>query len=91
LHDWEDYASVPGSLKSGDSPDEIESYLANEFTGNDTKFQHEVRRLRKQMLWAKKGHYSQIHAAESEIRELKRRWLRKMIQRKVPRNSGIRG
>ena len=45
----------------------------------------EVRRLRMRISNAKKGRSNQNHKAETEIRELKKRWETRMIERKVPK------
>ena len=45
----------------------------------------EVRRLRICMRNAKKGCSNQNHKAETEIRELKKRWKTRMLEKKVPK------
>jgi hypothetical protein len=74
LTDFADDVGIPGDLRAD---------LAEELEGRHTNFQKEVKRLRIKMTYSEKGRSNQNHAAEFEIRELKRRWRRKMIQKRV--------
>ena len=66
-------------------PTDLRCDLAPEVTGRHTKFQEEVRRLKVRMTYSETGRSNQNHKAELEIRELKRRWRRKMIDKQVPK------
>jgi hypothetical protein len=50
-------------------PTDIRTDLASYFTGRDTDFMREVRRLRIKVKYAEKGRHNQNHAAEREIRD----------------------
>jgi hypothetical protein len=50
-------------------PTDIRTDLASYFTGRDTDFMREVRRLRIKVTYAEKGRHNQNHAAEREIRD----------------------
>jgi hypothetical protein len=66
-------------------PTDIRTDLASYFTGRDTDFLKEVRRLRIKITYAEKGRHNQNHAAEREIRDLKRRWHNKMTGKRAPK------
>jgi hypothetical protein len=56
---------------------------APEMVGSNTDFQKEIRRIRTKMTFSEPGRSSQNHYAELEIRELKRRFWRKMVEKNV--------
>ena len=67
-------------------PDTVFCDLAPEYVGPRTPFMKEVRRLKIRMRNAEKGRTEkQNHKAEVEIRELKKQWKTRMVERKVPR------
>ena len=66
-------------------PADMRADLAPELTGKHTDFQKEVRRLRMKMTWSEADRKNQNHRAELEIRNLKRRWRRRMVDRRVPK------
>jgi hypothetical protein len=66
-------------------PTDIRTDLASYFTGNDTAFVKETKRLHIKVTYAEKGRHIQNHAAEREIRNLKRRWHSKMTTKSVPK------
>ncbi|MHA7927758.1 MAG: hypothetical protein ACX936_21375, partial [Marinobacter sp.] len=66
-------------------PTDLRADLAAELTGKNTKFQKEARRLKIKVTYAEVDRKNQNHAAELEIRELKRRWRRKMSGKSVPK------
>jgi hypothetical protein len=55
-------------------PTDIRTDLATYFTGRDTDFVKETKRLHIRVTYAEKGRHIQNHVAEREIRDLKRRW-----------------
>jgi hypothetical protein len=61
-------------------PDTLVCDLATEQTGRNTPMMQEVRRLRICMRNAEKGRSNQNHKAETEIRELKKRWKIRMVE-----------
>jgi hypothetical protein len=55
-------------------PTDLRADLASYFSGRaETEFVKEAKRLRIKLTYAEKGHHNQNHAAEREIRDLKRR------------------
>lgn len=66
-------------------PTDIRTDLASYFTGKETSFVKEARRLRIKITYAEKGRHIQNHAAEREIRDIKRRWHAKMIAKRIPK------
>jgi hypothetical protein len=58
--------------------------LASEQVGTHAPMMKEIRQFRIKLHSAKKGRSIQNHRAETEIRELKRRWKARMVERKVP-------
>jgi predicted GIY-YIG superfamily endonuclease len=66
-------------------PDTLVCDLATKQTGKNTPMIKEVRHLRIRVQNAEKGHSNQNHKAETKIRELKKRWKTRMIERKVPK------
>jgi hypothetical protein len=58
--------------------------LATEQVGTHTPMMKEIRQLRIKLHSAEKGRSIQNHRAELEIREVKRRWKARMVERKVP-------
>jgi hypothetical protein len=66
-------------------PTDIRTDLASYFTGRDTDFVKEAKRLHINVTYAEKGRHIQNHAAEREIRDLKRRWHSKMTTKTVPK------
>jgi hypothetical protein len=67
-------------------PTDIRADLASYFTGRDTDFMREVRRLRIKVTYAEKERHNQNHAAEREIRDLKRRgWHNKTTNKRAPK------
>jgi hypothetical protein len=53
-------------------PTNIQTDLGTYLTGHDTEFVKETKRLHIQVTYAEKGRHNQNHAAEREIRDLKR-------------------
>ena len=76
LMDFSDDVGIPSDLRAD---------LAPELTGKRKPFQDEIRRLRVKLTFSEAERKNQNHRAELEIRELKRHWRRKMVQRQVPR------
>ena len=66
-------------------PDTLVCNLATEQTGWHTPMMKEVWRLQIKMQNAEKGRSNQNHKAETKIRELKKRWKTRMIEKKVPK------
>jgi hypothetical protein len=66
-------------------PTDLRADLAGYFTGNDSEFVKETKRLKIKVTYAEKGRHRQNHAAEREIRNLKRRWHNKMTTKRVPK------
>jgi hypothetical protein len=66
-------------------PTDIRTDLATYFTGRDTEFVKETKRLHIRVTYAEKGRHNQNHAAEREIRDLNRRWHSKMTMKIVPK------
>jgi hypothetical protein len=66
-------------------PTDIRTDLATYFTGRETEFVKETKRLHIRVTYAEKGRHNQNHAAEREIRDLKRRWHSKMTTKVVPK------
>jgi hypothetical protein len=58
--------------------------LATEQVGPHTPMMREIRRLRIKLHSSEKGRSIQNHRAETEIRELKRRWKARMVEKHVP-------
>jgi hypothetical protein len=59
--------------------------LAMEQVGPHTPMMREIRHLQICLFNAEKGHSSQNHKAETQIRELKARWKTCMTERQVPK------
>jgi hypothetical protein len=76
LRDFVDDVGIPNTLVCD---------LATEQVGSYTPMMREVRHYRIRMHNAEKGHSSQNHKAETEIRELKARWKTCMTERQVPK------
>jgi hypothetical protein len=66
-------------------PTNIRTDLASYFTGNETAFVKETKRLHIKVTYAEKGQHIQNHVAEREIHNLKRRWHSKMTTKSVPK------
>jgi hypothetical protein len=67
-------------------PTDIRTDLATYFTGHNTDFIKETKRLRIKVTYAEKGRHNQNHAApEREIRNLKRRWHGKITAKAIPK------
>jgi predicted GIY-YIG superfamily endonuclease len=67
-------------------PTDLRADLASYFTGRNIEFVKEAKRLRiKLTTYAEKGRHNQNHAAEREIRDLKRRWHNKMVGKNAPK------
>jgi hypothetical protein len=66
-------------------PTDIRTDLASYFTGHNTNFVKETKRLHIKVTYAEKGRHNQNHAAEREIRNLKRRWHNKMTAKAIPK------
>jgi hypothetical protein len=66
-------------------PTDLRADLGSYFTGRDTEFVKESKRLRIKVTYAEKGRHNQNHAAEREIRDLKRRWHNKMVEKRAPK------
>jgi hypothetical protein len=58
--------------------------LATEQVGPHTPMMKEIRRVSIKLHNSEKGRSTQNHRAETEIRELKRRWKAQMIEKNVP-------
>jgi Reverse transcriptase (RNA-dependent DNA polymerase) len=58
---------------------------ASEFTGKNTEFVKEARRMRIKLLNSEQGRKNQNHAAEREIGFLAKRWKLRMAKKDVPR------
>ena len=65
-------------------PSDLRADLASYFVGRETHFVKEAKRLRIKLTYAEKGRHEQNYAAELEIRELKRGWNRKMVEKNIP-------
>ena len=76
LQDFADDVGIPETLVCD---------LATEQTGKNTPMMKEVRRLRIRMRNSEKGRSNQNHKAETEIRELKKRWKTRMVEKNVPK------
>jgi hypothetical protein len=66
-------------------PTDLRADLASYFSGRHTEFVKEAKRLRVKLTYAEKGRHNQNHAAEREIRDLKRRWHNKMVSKGAPK------
>jgi len=66
-------------------PETLVTDGAGEFTGRDTEFVKEARRVRTKLRTAEQGRKNQNHAAEREIGFLSKRWKLRMLRRCVPR------
>jgi hypothetical protein len=75
LNDFVDDVGIPNTLICD---------LATEQVGPHTPMMKEIRKLRIKLHNSEKGRSSQNHRAETEIRELKRRWKARMVERQVP-------
>jgi hypothetical protein len=76
LRDFVDDVGIPNTLICD---------LATEQVGPHTPMMKEIRHMRIKMHNAEKGRSSQNHRAETEIRELKRRWKARMVEKRIPR------
>ena len=70
-------------------PDTIRCDLASVFAGEHTESKKEIRRIKSKLTFAEAGRHNQNHRAELEIRELKRRWRKKMIDKCVRKRKRI--
>eukprot|EP00957_Ditylum_brightwellii_P026012 1966710-Ditylum_brightwellii.AAC.1 len=59
--------------------------LAAELTGWHTEFQKEVRHLKTKMTFSEAERNNQIHKVDLEMRKLKHKWHRMMVQKRVPK------
>jgi hypothetical protein len=66
-------------------PTDIRTDLATYFTGHNTDFVKETKRLHIKVTYAEKGRHNQNHAAEREIRNLKQQWHNKMMAKAIPK------
>ena len=66
-------------------PEQLVTDGAGEFTGRDTEFVKQCRRMRIKTHTTEKGRKNQNHAAEREIGNLKKRWKLRVSKRNVPR------
>ena len=66
-------------------PENLITDGAGEFTGKNTEFVKEARRMRIRMFTTEQGRKTQNHAAEREIGFLAKRWKLRMTKRKVPK------
>jgi hypothetical protein len=66
-------------------PTDLRADLASYFSGRNTDFVKEAKRLRIKLTYAEKGRHNQNHAAEREIRDIKRRWHNKMVSKGAPK------
>jgi predicted ATPase len=74
LKEFVDDVGIPEMLRADQAP---------EMVGRNTDFQKEIRRIRTKMTFSEPGRSSQNHYVELEIRELKRRFRRKMVEKNV--------
>jgi hypothetical protein len=70
-------------------PTDLRADLASYFLGRHTDFIKEAKRLHIKITYAEKGRHNQNHAAEREIRDIKRRWHNKMVSKGAPKRYGI--
>lgn len=66
-------------------PDTLICDLATEQVGAHTPMMKEIRRLRIRLRNSEKGRSNQNHKAETEIREVKKKWKLRMREKNVPR------
>jgi hypothetical protein len=66
-------------------PDTLICDLATEQVGAHTPMMKEIRRLRIRLRNSEKGRSNQNHKAETEIREIKKKWKIRMREKNVPR------
>jgi hypothetical protein len=66
-------------------PTDLRADLGSYFTGRDTEFVKESKRLRIKVTYAEKGRHNQNRAAEREIRDLKQRWHNNMVGKRAPK------
>jgi hypothetical protein len=66
-------------------PDQLVTDGAMEFTGKNTDFVKEARRMRICLHTAKQGRKNQNHAAEREIGTLAKRWKLRMTKKDIPK------
>ena len=66
-------------------PDLLRTDLTSDLTWKKTEFQARERRLRIDLTHSETERSNQNHAAEREIRELKRRYRQKMIHKGAPK------
>ena len=66
-------------------PEELITDGAGEFTGKNTEFVKEARRMRIKLHIAEQGRKNQNHAAERKIGILSKRWKLRMTKKKVPK------
>jgi len=66
-------------------PETLVTDGAGEFTGKNTEFTKEARRMRIKMFTTEQGRKNQNHAAEREIGMLAKRWKLRMRKKKVPK------
>jgi hypothetical protein len=66
-------------------PDTLICDLATEQVGPHTPMMKEVRRLRIRLRNSEKGRSNQNHKAETEIREVKKKWKIRMREKNIPR------
>ena len=66
-------------------PENLVTDQAGEFTGKNTLFVREARKMRIRLFHTEKGRKNQNHAAEREIAFLAKRWRLRMAKKKVPK------
>jgi hypothetical protein len=76
LVDFSDDVGIPEALVTDG---------ASEFTGKNTEFVKEARRMRIKMHTTEQGRKNQNHPAEREIGFLAKRWKLRMLKKKVPK------
>ena len=65
-------------------PEDMMCDLAAAQTGHDTAFQAECRRLKIQLHYSEKKRHAQMGVLDGEVKELKKIWRNKMVQKRVP-------
>jgi hypothetical protein len=80
-------SQVPETLKklidTVGIPEQLRAHQAPELAGVHTEFQKEIRQAQTKMSFAEPGRSNQNYYAEIEIRELKRQFRQKMIEKGV--------
>ena len=66
-------------------PERVITDGAGEFTGKNTEFVKEARRMRILLHTTEQGRKNQNHAAEREIGTLVKRWRLRMLKKNVPK------